>query len=891
MNIAKVRSASQMVCTLVALSMFISFIIVPPVFAQSEQQQELKVATYNIAAGTGPDGQFDLERTAQTIRTSGADIVGLQEVDVHWGSRSDFVDEVNILADALDMEAFFAPIYDMAPGQPDQPRRQFGVAVLSKYPIVNATNHEITRLSTQDPNPEPKPSPGFLEALIDVNGTPVWFYVTHLDYRGDPTIREMQVADMQRVMSLSNNSILVGDMNARPDAKELEPLFEMFTDVWTVAGDGNGYTFPADSPDRRIDYILTSPEIAVESAAVEPSLASDHLLVTSSMSLNPVSAATMQKLVERFETEEAFANDGIARSLNVHLTAVNRYEEKGLTDKVIKHMESFTMLLNHQKDNEWISERAYNALKVEAEALLKRYSYFPWGVPGPSSPVLHAGGSKSAGMDPQPLNDLDSEIENAIAENVMPGAVAFIARKGVIVKHDAYGYAARYEDDTYTEMDDPLPMKVDTIFDLASISKLFTTTAAMKLYEQGKFELDDPVAKYIPEFAQNGKSEVTIRQLMTHTSGFRAWIPLYQMGENREDRLNIVLTHPLDHEPGTSYTYSDLNLITLGVLVERLSGQRLDTFVKETITAPLGMNDTMYNPPASIRHRIAATEYQPWTDRGLVWGEVHDENAWALDGVAGHAGIFSTARDLAVFAHMLLQDGEYDGQRILEPETVELLEENQLPQFPGNDHSLGWELNQTWYMDALSEKNTLGHTGYTGTSVVVSPNNDTIAILLTNRVHPSRDTVSTNGIRRQIARLTADSIPVPIPKGGTAWFSGYGDHLDATLTASVELEQDARLTFDTWYLTEHTYDDGIVEISTDGREWTQIGETLTGISDGWVENSWTVPQDTRYIRFKYRTDASGNGRGWYVYNPRLLLSNGDIIEPKWESLHWRERSR
>lgn len=882
---------TQIVCTLTALCVFLSFTIVPPALARSDTQQQLKVATYNIAAGTGTDGQFDLERTATAIKASGADIVGLQEVDVHWGSRSDFIDEVNLLAEMLDMEAYFAPIYDMDPAQPDQLRRQFGVAVLSKFPIVKGVNHEITRLSTQDPDPEPKPSPGFLEALIDVNGTPVWFYVTHLDYRSDPTVREMQVEDMQRVMSISNNTILVGDMNARPDAGELEPLFEKFTDAWAAAGTGDGYTFPADSPDRRIDYILTSPEIDIQSAAVLPSPASDHFLVTSTISLSPVSAAALHKLVERFHSEGAFALDSVARSLKVHLTAVNRYEEKGITDKVIKHVESFTHLLEHHRDGEHISEKAFQALKVEADAMLKRYSHFPWGEPGPSSPTLKTGSPKSAGMDPRPLNDIDGAIERAIAERVIPGAVTLIARKGTVVKHDAYGYAAQYEDDSFAEMDAPLPMREDTIFDLASISKLFTTTAAMKLYEQGKFELDDPVAKHIPEFAQNGKSDVTIRQLMTHTSGFRAWIPLYQMGENREDRLNIALTYPLDHEPGTTYTYSDLNLIALGVLVERLSGQRLDAFVKDVITDPLGMNDTMYNPPASLRQRIAATEYQPWTDRGLVWGEVHDENAWALDGVAGHAGVFSTARDLAVFAHMLLQDGEYDGKRILEPETVELLEENQLPQFPGNDHGLGWELNQIWYMDALSEKNTLGHTGYTGTSIVVSPTNDTIAILLTNRVHPTRDTVSTNGIRRQVARLAADSIPVAIPKGKTAWFSGYGHDLEAHLTAACELEQDASLSFDTWYLIENGYDVGTVEVSADGREWSKIGETVTGSSDGWTEMSWAVPRGTKYIRFKYRTDSSGNGRGWYVHNPRLVLSDGDIVEPEWESDHWKERSR
>ena len=159
-------------------------------------------------------------------------------------------------------------------------------------------------------------------------------------------------------------------------------------------------------------------------------------------------------------------------------------------------------------------------------------------------------------------------------------------------------------------------------------------------------------------------------------------------------------------------------MITLGMLIEQLSGQRQDEFVREHITEPLGMKDTMYNPPASLKHRIAATEYQAIPNRGLVWGEVHDENAWSLDGVAGHAGVFSTANDLAKLAHIFINEGKYGGKTILKPETVQLLLQNQNTAFPGNDHGLGWELGQGWYMDALSEGTySFGHTGYTGTSI------------------------------------------------------------------------------------------------------------------------------------------------------------------------------
>ncbi len=454
---------------------------------------------------------------------------------------------------------------------------------------------------------------------------------------------------------------------------------------------------------------------------------------------------------------------------------------------------------------------------------------FTWDEPGPTSPVLHPGSATGAGMVKQPLEDLDPILEGMIDDQVMPGAVAFVARRGHIVKHDAYGYAYQYTDDSFTEADNPVEMQKDTIFDLASISKIFTTTAAMKLYEEGLFELDDPVAKHLPSFATNGKEDVTIKQLMTHTSGFPAWIPLYTQGDSREERLQIVLEYPLSNEPGESYTYSDLNMITLGVLVEELSGQRLDEFVKENLTEPLDMEDTMYNPPESLKHRIAATEYQPYIDRGIVWGEVHDENAWSLDGVAGHAGVFSTASDLAKFAHMFVNDGRYGGKQILKKDTIELLTENQIPQFPGDDHGLGWELGQGWYMDALSEGNTLGHTGYTGTSIAINQNNDTIAILLTNRVHPTRNTVSTNGARRALARQVADSIPLSIPDG-EAWFSGYGDQLNHSLTAEVDAP--ATLKFNTWHRIEADYDFGYVEASSDGENWTELKRLLAAVWTG-----------------------------------------------------------
>lgn len=515
---------------------------------------------------------------------------------------------------------------------------------------------------------------------------------------------------------------------------------------------------------------------------------------------------------------------------------------------------------------------------------------FTWDSPGSSSPVLHPGSAKGAGMIEDSLFGIDSVMESMIKNGSMPGAVTLVARRGHIVQHESYGNAVLYQDDSGTEVEEPVAMKKDTIFDVASLSKIFTATAAMKLYEEGYFELDDPVADYIPEFSQNGKENVTIRQLMTHTSGFTAWIPLYTIGETREDRLQYVFQYPLDNLPGKTYTYSDLNMITLGEIIERISGKGLDEFIKEKITEPLKMKDTMYNPSEKLKERIAATEYQPWTNRGLVWGEVHDENAWSLDGVAGHAGVFSTANDLAKLAHMFLNEGRYGSKQILQPETIKLLVENQIPEFPGNEHGLGWELSQGWYMDALSEASSIGHTGYTGTSLVINQNNDTIAILLTNRVHPTRNTVSTNPARREFARQVADAIPVSIPNKEDAWFSGYGDHLDRTLTAEVNVEEDAILSFDTWFRIEQGYDFGIVEVSNDGENWRSVMDAFTGSSINWQSKEVLIPTGITHIRFRYNTDDYTNGRGWYVANLKLIGSSNESLPLDLDSEGWIERN-
>lgn len=246
-----------------------------PAAAAPQRCERLRVATYNIQAGMGADGVFDVARTAAAIDGLDVDIVGLQEVDVHWNARSRFTDVATELARRLRMHVFFAPIYSLAPLTEGAPRREFGVAVLSRLPVLHAENHEITRLSTQEPNPVPKPAPGFGEVVVSAHGVKVHVYVTHLDYRTDPSVRRAQVADMLAVTDADRGpKLLLGDLNATVAAPELAPLWTRFTDAWGAAAGGE--TYPAVAPTRRIDYVAVSARTRVHSAEVVDTLASDH---------------------------------------------------------------------------------------------------------------------------------------------------------------------------------------------------------------------------------------------------------------------------------------------------------------------------------------------------------------------------------------------------------------------------------------------------------------------------------------------------------------------------------------------------------------------------------------------------------------------------------------
>ncbi|MEU6205736.1 serine hydrolase domain-containing protein [Micromonospora musae] len=522
---------------------------------------------------------------------------------------------------------------------------------------------------------------------------------------------------------------------------------------------------------------------------------------------------------------------------------------------------------------------------------------------------LRRGGAREVGLLPEQVARIPADLAAYLEPTpdhpghpAYAGAVVLAAKDGVIVQHAAVGTAVRYgavgapPDLPGVELpvDQQIPMREDTIFDLASVSKLFTTIVVMRQVERGRVALDAPVARYVPEFAAGGKAEVTVRMLLTHTSGLPAFTPLWSGYPTPAERLAAALATPLaaGATPGSRYVYSDLGLIALGVLAERVTGRPLADLVRDGVTAPLGMTDTGYNPAPRLRTRIAATEYQPYAGRGMVWGEVHDENAWSLGGVAGHAGVFSTAADLAVLCQALLNGGEYRGRRILRPETVRTMLVNYNAgletAYPESDRGLGFELNKHWYMMGLSSPVTFGHTGFTGTSLVVDPLSHSFVILLSNRVHPDRGWGSNNVARRAVARDLAEAMPVR-PRSREAWRADPRDAATVTLTAP--LRRPARggtASFAFWYDTEPRFDSARVEVSTDGgatwnplrllfsqggRRWSSDG-TVTGYGGRvWWQVTAELPERATHLRWSSSTDVSSQGRGVYV--DRIVAADRD----------------
>jgi beta-glucosidase-like glycosyl hydrolase/CubicO group peptidase (beta-lactamase class C family) len=369
------------------------------------------------------------------------------------------------------------------------------------------------------------------------------------------------------------------------------------------------------------------------------------------------------------------------------------------------------------------------------------------GLPSPAPKAtpnlrLRAGFPEEAKMNPAKLDSVRWLMQKATRDSVFPGAVLLVARHGLIVLDEAFGKMG------YGEFARPMPL--NAIFDLASVTKsVATTTACMLLYERGRLDLEAPVQKYLPEFLGTGKEQATIRHLLTHSAGLTAYRRYFLELQTPGEIIKAILTAPLENPPGAKTVYSDLGIILLGKIVEKLSGQTLEAFCREQIFAPLKMSATGYNPPAQFLSRIPPTEFDSWRGR-LVHGQVHDENAFALGGVSGHAGLFSTARDLAIFLNMLLNGGASEGGRLLKPETIALFTARQNV-VAGSSRALGWDTadgkNSAGH---LMRARAFGHTGFTGTSVWVDPEKNMFVILLSNRVHPTRDNQKLLAFRAQL---------------------------------------------------------------------------------------------------------------------------------------------
>jgi CubicO group peptidase (beta-lactamase class C family) len=399
----------------------------------------------------------------------------------------------------------------------------------------------------------------------------------------------------------------------------------------------------------------------------------------------------------------------------------------------------------------------------------------------PKSVKLSYGKPERVGMDASKLSEVDHAIEKAISDGITPGAVLLVAKDGKIVKERAYGYAQKY--DRGALMDKPNPMKKETMFDLASVTKVMgTTQGIMKLVSEGKLSVDDKVTKYIPEFGAKGKEHVTIADLLTHTSGLTPWFPTYLYAHTPGEVLNYINALPLEYETGTARKYSDFSFMTLGFIIEKVTKKKLDIYLESEIYQPLKMKHTMFTPDNVNKKKIAATSwgnkyeykmiddpdfgyyveedpdmFDGWRDYTLI-GEVNDGNSfYGNGGVAGHAGLFSTAKDLAKLGQLMLNGGSYDKTKLYEEDII-----NEFTADQAFGQGYGWERQKNWYMGDLYSDKAFGHTGFTGTQVIFDPEHNLQIILLTNKQNngekPDGTYYSTGPLSKEVANIVYQSI-------------------------------------------------------------------------------------------------------------------------------------
>lgn len=360
---------------------------------------------------------------------------------------------------------------------------------------------------------------------------------------------------------------------------------------------------------------------------------------------------------------------------------------------------------------------------------------------------------------------LDSIVNVAMAQGAAPGVALAVGRYGRLVHLKAYGHIDNTPDSP--------PVTDSTMFDMASLTKVVaTTTALMMLEDEGRLNLDSTVRSYIPELTDSAKAKITVREILTHSAGFEAFAPLWREHKGRADYLAQINARPLIYAPGDSMVYSDWDFILAGFIVERLSGMPLDQFVATRVWQPLGMHDTGFNPlgpvPTDsictapfradnpILNRIAVTEMDTAFRHIKVHGIVHDENACALGGVAGHAGLFSSVRDAAVFSQMILNGGQYNGVRLIQPTTVARWTARQ---GKNSSRAIGWDTpSENSSAGRFFSPRSFGHTGFTGTSIWMDPERGVFVVLFTNRVNPTRANLRHEALRRDVANAVMGAI-------------------------------------------------------------------------------------------------------------------------------------
>ena len=407
--------------------------------------------------------------------------------------------------------------------------------------------------------------------------------------------------------------------------------------------------------------------------------------------------------------------------------------------------------------------------------------------PVPSGMAVPTEQTGAVTVDVRRLDAIEALVREAIAEKKLPGAVVLVGRGDRILYQKAIGNRAL--------VPAAEAMTVDTIFDLASLTKVVaTTTSVMLLVEQGRLRLSDRVAVYVPGFERYGKGDITVRHLLTHVSGLRPDVDLAELWAGYETAIALAVEEVPASRPGERFVYSDINFFLLGDIVQRVSGQPLDRFARERVFEPLGMKDTMFNPPASAASRIAPTESCSrfgWPCQGsemtMLRGVVHDPTARRMGGVAGHAGLFSTAADLATFCRMLLGGGAFQGTRVLSPLAVEKMTSAASPDLETNTRGLGWDIDSAFSSNRgeLLPVGSFGHTGFTGTSIWIDPVTEMFVIFLSNRVHPDGkgDVTPLRARVATVAAAAVTSLPGPPPAGRTGVWTGRDFGASGTIPA------------------------------------------------------------------------------------------------------------